>query len=414
MFCDTIKIELKYCLFEEKIMNEIYIGDNLKVMQDKSFDKYKGKIKMIYIDPPYNTSSKFTFNDKRAEEEWIKFMKVRLECAKELLTVDGAIFISIDDNEYAELKVLCDKIFDKSNFVGTFITNQAKRSNAKFINTCHEYILCYAKDKDSLNNFSIKRIDIPEQKEMIKKICSAVKFEFKKNGKNAAEKKLSSLIKKYCDALNISWLKNYNCVDDNGEVFFAKDLSTPSAPRSVNIPEIGLKLKPLPTRGWSSDEKFKELYKKNMLCFKGARPYEKHFLVDAVDNAPSVINFYSRQGTNDLNKLGLRNIFDTPKPVELIKFLIRLVATNDGDTVLDFFAGSGTTAQAVYEVNKENKKNLNYVLIQLDEELDKTNKANKVCEEFGIEKKISDILLFRINTFLDKEGMKKDYKTFKI
>ena len=346
--------------------NKIYIGDNLKIMKSKRFEKYKGTIKMIYIDPPYNTTSKFAYNDKRSETEWEDFMKQRLKCAKELLSESGVIFISIDDNEYAELKVLCDKVFDKSNFVGTFITNQAQRSNAKHINTIHEYILCYAKNKNKLDTFKIKRIEIPEQKQMIDDISSKVKKEFDEKGNEDATKLLSKLIKKYCNDYNITWLKNYSNVDETGNVFFAKDLSTPGKPRKVSIPEIKLELKPLPTRGWSSDEKFKALHKDNLLCFKGGRPYEKHYLKDSEDNAPSLLNFYSRQGTNDLNKLGLRDLFDTPKPVEMIKFLIRLVA-KDNDIVLDFFAGCGTTAQAVYEVNEENNKKINYVLIQLDE-----------------------------------------------
>lgn len=391
------------------MQNEIYLGDNLTIMNSDNFRKYENKIKMIYIDPPYNTGATFSYNDKKETKDWLLFMKDRLEIAKSLLKENGAIFISIDDSEYATLKVLCDSIFDKSNFIGTFITQQAQRSNAKYINIVHEYILCYAKNKSKLKEFKIKRIDIPEENKMITSISKSVLEVFNKEGIDKANKKLAELIKKNCLEYNITWLKNYSNIDENGEIFFAKDLSTPGKPRNVDIEEIDLHLDALPTRGWSSDKKFIDLHNKNLLCFKGGRPYEKHYLKNAEDNAPSILNYYSRQGTNDLNKLGLRDLFDTPKPVELIKFLIRLVLNEDNDVVLDFFAGSGTTAQAIYEVNKEDNKKYNYILIQLDEKVNEKTKAFEVCEKFNITPNLSQILLLRINTFLTQQKMKKDY-----
>ena len=104
------------------MLNEIYIGDNLAIMKSKRFKKYKEKFKMIYIDPPYNTQVRKSYNDKLNSDTWIKFMKDRLKVAKTYLKQDGVIFISIDDNEYANLKILCDAIFGSDNFMGTFIT----------------------------------------------------------------------------------------------------------------------------------------------------------------------------------------------------------------------------------------------------------------------------------------------------
>lgn len=394
-------------------MNEIFIGDNLTIMKSEFFEQYKENIKMIYIDPPYNTGSIFSYNDKRKENEWQDFMYKRLVCAKNLLKEDGAIFISIDDSEYALLKIICDKIFDKENFVGTFITNQAKRSNAKHINTVHEYILCYAKNKDALKPFKIKRIDIPSENKMITSMQTAIKKCLKEEGMEKAEKKLQQLIKSNCLENNITWLKNYSNIDEKGNIYFAKDLSTPGKPRKVDIPEINLKLEPLETRGWSSDKKFKELHEKNMLCFKGKRPYEKHLLIDAVDNVPSILNFYSRQGTKDLKNLGLQDIFDTPKPVELIKFLSRLVL-EDNDILLDFFAGSGTSAQAIYELNKEDKKENKYILVQLNEKIDSKKPAYKFCVDKKITPEISEAMIYRIDTFLEKNNLKKDYNVTKL
>lgn len=336
--------------------NKIVIGDNCKVLNSSDFKQYLNKVRIIYIDPPYNTLSKKSYNDSITSVEWKEKLTNVLIRLFDYLNEQGVIFISIDDSEFATLKGICDSVFNKENFVGTFITKQSQRSNSKHINTVHEYILCYAKNKDKLPAFSVRRVDIPEQKEMIYDIINSVKKSYKEKGLNSAELLLAEKIKFYCYKNNITWIKNYNCVDENGDVFFASDLSVPSSPRKVSIPEIGLYLEPLKTRGWVSDEKFITLFHQNLLVFRDNRPYIKKFLIDARDNAPSILNFYSRQGTNDLNKLGLRDIFDTPKPVELIKFLIRIANPNPDDIVLDCYAGSGTTAQAVIEVNQEDNK----------------------------------------------------------
>ncbi|MBQ0104591.1 MAG: site-specific DNA-methyltransferase, partial [Armatimonadetes bacterium] len=154
--------------------NEIYIGDNLTVMSGL-FEKYLGQIKMIYIDPPYNTGSRFSYEDRKDSSDWKEFMKKRLSVSKYYLCCDGVIFISIDDNEYATLKIICDEVFGKNNFVGTFITFQAQRSNAKHINTVHEYILAYAKNKSRLEESHIRRTDIPEDREMIEELYRDIK-----------------------------------------------------------------------------------------------------------------------------------------------------------------------------------------------------------------------------------------------
>ncbi len=130
--------------------NHIYIGENLKVLNDANFKKYLGKVKCIYIDPPYNTKSTKTYCDKLSSEKWGEEIKQRLHSASYFLDTDGCIFISIDDNEYAFLKLICDDVFGRENYVGTMITKQALRSNAKWINTVHEYVLCYAKNKKKL------------------------------------------------------------------------------------------------------------------------------------------------------------------------------------------------------------------------------------------------------------------------
>lgn len=388
--------------------NEIYFGDNLQVMKEKSFSRYLNKIKMIYIDPPYNTQTNRSYKDNIVSDEWAIFMKDRLKVARTLLKNEGVIFISIDDNEYANLKLICDEVFNKDNFIGTFITKQAQRSNAKLINTIHEYILAYAKNKKLVEPFSIKRTEIPEQNLMINKLYSEIKEIIKNEGYEIANKKLKTIVKDYCYEYNITWLRNYSNVDENGRIYFSVDLSTPGKPRKVNIPEINLKLEPLKTRGWSTDSKFIKLYKEKRLCFKNGRPYSKRYLEEAEDNVPSILNFFSRQGTQDFKKLGIQDIFENPKPVEMLKFLIRITNSNN-ELFLDFFAGSGSLAQATYEVNEEDNKNNKYILIQLDEEVKQNSNVYKACKKYNVKPNFANILIFRIDKYLNSNSMKKDY-----
>jgi adenine-specific DNA-methyltransferase len=370
--------------------HKVYIGDNLKVLSSTDFEnQYINDVSVIYIDPPYNTKTKKSYNDSQERKEWLKFMEDRLWLGRNYLKDEGVIFISIDDNEYAYLKVLCDKVFGEQNCLGTFITKQSQRSNSKHINTVHEYILAYAKNKKKCPEFKVKRIDTPEGKQIIEEVqdmaddCMTVQ-EFRKR------------LAKYVEEGGYSWLRNYNCIDEeDGEVYFATDLSTPGKPRTVDIPEIGLHLEPLSTRGWSSDEKFKELYKANRLIFRDGRPYAIHYLSEAEDSAPSILDFYSRQGNEDMKRLGLDGIFDTPKPINMLKYLLRITGVKEG-IVLDFFAGSGSFCHAADEVNKEDGKNLQCLLIQLDEDIQEGTEAYERCKELGIEPNIPAVLEARL------------------
>ncbi|MDR0483674.1 MAG: site-specific DNA-methyltransferase [Alphaproteobacteria bacterium] len=388
--------------------NQIFIGDNLEVMSSHSFKKYHNKIKMIYIDPPYNTKSNKSYLDNYCSINWSDFIKDRLSLTKDLLKEDGVIFISIDDNELVNLKIICEEIFGKSNFIGIFITQQSQRSNAKHINTVHEYILCFAKNKSRVPPFKISRLLLTKDKSIINSLYTEIRPIINKQGIDIASKEISKIINKLCKENNISWLKNYNRIDVNGKIFFPMDLSTPNNPREINIPEINLKLDALKNRGWATDQKFIDLYKNNRLFFRNGRPYEKKYIEESYDNAPSVLNFFSRQGTNDLKKLGLSGLFDTPKPVDLVKFLI-LIATGENDYILDFFAGSGTTAQAVYEVNAENNRSNNYILIQKNEKINASNSVYKACKTYNINPDISDILIYRLNHYLSVNNKQKDY-----
>lgn len=388
-------------------MNNLYIGNNLDVL---SYLVSKGdtKYKMIYIDPPYNTKTKKTYNDNSSYDVWEIFIKERLECAQHLLMENGCIFISIDDNEMTHLRNICDNIFGSKNFVGTFITKQSQRSNSKHINVIHEYILCYAKDKKKLKPFKIKRINTPDGLEFYNRIKNDVDKMIKSDGLELARKQFKTYINKISENYGVDWIKNYNCLDDSGDIYFPVDMSVPSEPREVNIPSIDLHLEPLKTRGWASDEMFIRLHNEKRLVFRNGRPYSKKYLYEAEDNAPSILNYYSRQGTKDLKDLGLDGIFDTPKPVALLKYLLRLVVEKD-DRVLDFFAGSGSFGQAVMELNIEDDLNIEFDLVQLNESVCKNTESYKVCEQLGIEPTIDNILVYRLSEFCKFNNLKKDF-----
>lgn len=373
-------------------MSNLIIGDNLKVL--KGGDYLHDSYKLIYLDPPYNTKSIKSYKDKEESEKWSLQIKERLEALKPYLSDNGVLMISIDDNEFSTIKFLCDEIFGKKNFLGTFITRQATRSNSKHINTIHEYAICYAKNKFKVKPFSMKRVDM-EDNGWILTLQRQCKNIFKSSGAEEARKFLLDYLRRN---RNIAWLQNYDRVDDEGNIFYPSDLSTPDAPREVSIPEIGLYLKPLKTRGWMSNERFKSLYEKNLLYYRNGRPYEKKFLLDSTDNAPSILNFYSRQGTDDLRKLDLEGLFDTPKSLKLMKYLLRLVCEK-GDKVLDIYGGSGTTAHACEDLG------LDWTLIQRSE-IVQNKTILKNCEKRGINPNIVDILKLRLNK------ISKNFKIF--
>ena len=355
-------------------------------------------IKMIYIDPPYNTkSNNFEYCDNN--EKWNKMMENLLDSARLKLKEEGVIFISIDDNKMFDLKKVCDNIFNVSNFLGLFITKQATRSNSKHINIIHEYILCYSKNKVKTPKFMVYRKDMEIYKDTINRLIKTVKKKIEKQGN--ADLFLKEEIKKISQSPTFSWIKNYNSIDEKGNIYFAKDLSVPTKPHELNIEEINLYLPKLKTRGWSSKEKIIKLYYENKLVFKNNRPYEKQLLIESKDNVMSLLNFYSRQGKHDLEKLGLEEVFKTAKPVNLVKYLIQF-ATKDNDIILDFFAGSGTTAQAVIELNKEEKTHRKFYICNKNEKIKNNEKVLKLLKFYNLGSTIPELIKLRLLKLKEK------------
>ncbi len=392
--------------------NFLLEGDNLHSL--KLLEKtHRGKIDVIYIDPPYNTMKDgFTYSDQTVDgndmfrhSKWISFMHRRLIVIKRLMSDKGIIFISVDENEYAQLKLLCDEIFTESCFVENIVWNKRVPKNDKGIGNIHEYILTYTSNPTY-------KYKLMSPKEGITKIKNLI-LEEKSKGSSLAEteKKLKALYKKenYPRAITL-----YNNLDNNYHVFGKINMSWPNGntfgPRyEVKHPITGNPVK-VPDRGWRwSKATFDKVvdYENpqilpdgSMICGKiwfsskdEIQPSSINYL-DKVDRMllRSIISLKSDGGMMLESLFNKKSAFAYPKPVTLIKMLIDACTYNDKDknlTILDFFAGSGTTAQAVLELNQEDGGHRQFILC--------TNNENHICE---------DVTYPRVKTVIT--GMRQD------
>ncbi|MDH1603787.1 site-specific DNA-methyltransferase [Empedobacter sp. GD03739] len=365
----------------------IYIeGDNLEVLKLLQ-ESYLGKIKMIYIDPPYNTGKDFVYKDnfaKSSEEEleesgqkdeygqrlvanpetsgryhsdWLSMMYPRLKLARNLLTEDGVIFISIDDNEVHNLRKICDDIFGENNFIANVIWERAYSpvNLKKHFSESHDYILCYAKNIDlAINN------GLPRSEE--------------------------------------ANLRYSNPDNDPRGVWTSSDLSVGPAIEE-NIYEIvtpsGRSVYPPSGYSWRlSKVRLKEFIKDNRIWFGpegGNVPRIKRFLTETKSTiTPMTIWKYGEVGHSQDASQKLKKLFDNsayfdyPKPVGLIERILQLY-TNSNDIILDFFSGSATTAHAVMQLNAEDGGNRKYIMVQVPEATDEKSEAYKagyknICE----------------------------------
>lgn len=395
--------------------NAIIISDNLDALKLLK-SAYSEKIKMIYIDPPYNTTNEnFIYPDNfrqdyqkilrevglleidengeeieseslkffkniqgsRTHSGWLSFMLPRLKLARDLLKEDGVIFISIDDNECAQLKLLCDEIFGGDNFVATIIWEKkySPQNHTKWFSDNHDFILLYAKDKE------IWRPNLlPRTSEM-----------------NARYKNLDN--------------------DERG-VWKSSDLSVGSAVERniypIFNPHTKQEIYPPHGRSWVySQEKLQELIADNRIFFPTSGsgvPCYKRFLNEVKQGAtPLTIWKYTEVGHTQDAKREIKEIFegqalfDTPKPKALLKRILE-ISTQENDIILDFFAGSGTTAHAVMELNAEDKGNREFILVQIDEEIKEDKSAYDFCKNVLKSAKpvISDITIERVKRAAQK------------
>lgn len=425
-FKDVIEKQLKA---NNGKYNFLLEGDNLHSLYllEKT---HKGKIDVIYIDPPYNTqSSEFIYDDKMIGTEdtfrhskWLSFMNRRLKLAKNLLSDVGIIFISIDENEFSQLKLLCDDIFGEQNFIDCIVWNKRVPKNDKGIGNIHEYILVYANKSDYKYKFLMPKDGMGD----IEKLINDLKR--KKVSIKEAELELKKLYKKnnYDRAITL-----YNNIDDDYEIWGKINLSWPNGntfgPRYDIIHPLTHKAVKVPDRGWRwSEETFKSMldYEDVKIRYDGSVICGKIWFAKDENTQPSSIKYLSEvdrmllrtiistksDGGMELEKIfGQKSKFAYPKPVTLIKLLIDSITYDNKDAlVLDFFAGSGTTAQAVYELNKEDNGSRKFILC--------TNNENNICEDVTyerIKKTVKDNLKYyrtayipRINT--DETNLSKN------
>ncbi|MDY5918400.1 MAG: site-specific DNA-methyltransferase [Treponema sp.] len=374
----------------------LYIeGDNLEVLKLLQ-ETYLGKIKMIYIDPPYNTGNDFVYNDDfrtknlefreksgnfdeegyllvdnytrntesngRFHTDWLNMMYPRLKLARDLLSDDGVIFISIDDNEVENLKKVCDEIFGASNFVANIIWQKKTSSDARMdISAAHDYILCFTKNRN-LEKYLFNYLPYDEER-----------------------------------------LSNYTNPDNDPRGDWASvDITgqTGRAPKSQFyeiITPSGMKYFPPEGRCWAmAQNTFEQLYKDNRLWFGSEgknRPRLKKFLSESEGQRPwtwwdNKFASYNQASNKELMKLfDGKLVFDNPKPTKLLKRMISLTTkANEKDIILDFFSGSCSTADAVMQLNQEENGNRRFICIQLPQDLKETGndfKANNVALSAG-------------------------------
>ncbi|WP_033785114.1 site-specific DNA-methyltransferase [Helicobacter pylori] len=395
-------------------------GDNLDALKILK-QSYSEKIKMIYIDPPYNTKNEnFIYDDdfSQSNEEilktldyskekldyiknlfgskchsgWLSFMYPRLLLAKDLLKQDGVIFISIDDNECAQLKLLCDEIFGEGNFVAEMprLTKKAGKSTNQIAKN-HDYVLCYQKSSINFKQIDIDENDYPLKDEF-----------YNERGGYKLNQNLDY------NSLQYNKKMDYEIVISN-EKFYAGGLETYTERQKGNFGTIDWVWR------WSK-AKFDFGLANGFVEVKNNRIYTKTYTKAKIsDSKPYKIEYFNRtknissvefldnKYSNDMSNkklqsiFNVKNIFDYSKPVELISFLIDQT-TEKGDIILDFFAGSGTTAHAVLESNKSDYQKLSegggglfnglnaefkerrFILVQLDEKIDP--KKNKSTHDF--------------------------------
>lgn len=346
--------------------NYIFKGDNLPLLYSLNH-VMNGKLKLIYIDPPYNTGKTFFgYTDSMPHDAWLRFMKNRLEIARELLHDAGTIFISIDINEMAYLKVLCDEIFGRANFVGEIIWETASDNNATQISNQHEYVLCYAKERANLGKWKVKS----EKANHIIKRYEQIKKELGNEDPAIIQKALRAWINgmKKSKEIDLSGVSHYSYVDEIGVFYpgnsantrlggYDMDLTHPISKKTCKKPLNGYRW-PAKTF-WAADERGDVLWPADE---NGIPKIKKR-----IDTATELLKGYhyedNRRSTKALTKMLGEKKFHNPKSLNLLKKIIRF-ASGPEDTILDFFGGSGSTAHAVMNVNNEDGSSRKFILIE--------------------------------------------------
>lgn len=394
--------------------NFLLEGDNLHSL--KLLEKtHKGKIDVIYIDPPYNTKNKdFIYDDKRIGEEdayrhsmWISFMEKRLKILKKLMSSKGVIFISIDDNEQANLKILCDSIFGEKNFISMAIhKNNSSKNQAKFLSVSTEYVLIYANNMDELKRIYSEKSEGWKVKKKGATDINKKFLELKKAGFTLSE--IEMAIKDMYRIPKYSHLSRWNKVNANG-VFLDADLSRANGSKEYTIinPYTGKECV-IPERGWGkSKEELLRLQEEGLIWYgdPNTPPRMISYITGDDFSVPDSFWYYDNSiDTKLIKKIFGREAFNNPKPLEMIINILEMVMYKN-EVVLDIFAGSGTTAQAVIELNKEDGGNRKFILC--------TNNENNICEEVTYQRLKTVITGLRADGSQYSDGLPSNLKYYK-
>lgn len=372
-------------------------------------EAYLGKVKMIYIDPPYNTGHDFLYEDDFSQDtsdymnnsgqkdeegnrmvqnseangrfhtDWLNMMYPRLKIARDFLTDDGVIFISIDENEVEDLKKIGKEIFGENNFAGEIIWKNSSKNDQAYISIQHEYILTFVKDKNSnLGKWY-------EKKEGIEEIAKAFNEFHKKYGDDwiSIHKAALKWYKQFPESSPIYSSKHYSWMDEKG-IYFPDNISGPhfGQYRYDVIHPITHKIVKQPASGWRYSERvMKEKIKNGLVHFgpdETTVPCNKTYLKDTLNqNIGSIKYKDGRAASKKLATLMGANCFTNPKDVSVLYSLFKSIGLQANDVVMDFFSGSATTAEVVMELMQKLNKKLSYILVQLPENLDESMKGAK-------------------------------------
>lgn len=390
----------------------LYIeGDNLEVLKLLQ-ESYLGKIKMIYIDPPYNTGKDFVYKDnfsKDAQEEliesgqkdeynqrlvanpetagryhsdWLSMMYPRLKLARNLLKDEGAVFVSCDESEHPRLRQLLDDIFGQGNLVGDLVWAAGKKNDSRLVSISHEYIVCYAKNIDYLKE---KKITWRQRKKGLEDIYSQYNRLKKKHGEDykIITTELKEWYKNLSDGHPAKSHKHYSHVDRRG-IFFPDNISWPGGggPKFEVLHPITKKAVKVPSRGWmtSDPKKMQKWIEEDRVHFgedENKVPCIKSYLKDRENETPySVFYQDGRAASKRLRTLMGGDYFDFPKDELVIEEIVEML-TDSGDIILDFFAGSSTSAHSVLALNAKEQNDRKFIQVQLPEKTDEKSEAYK-------------------------------------
>jgi adenine-specific DNA-methyltransferase len=420
-------------------------GENLEVLKvlQKS---YYGKVKMIYIDPPYNTGNDhFIYPDRFSESKndylkrvgekdeegymtregmyrknsrdsghyhsnWLSMMYPRLFLARNLLKDDGVIFVSIDDNEVHNLRLMMNEIFGEENFIECLTWNKRVPKNDKGIGSIHEYVLIFTKNSQFEHKFTMAKEGIPEINSLLEKLKSKntpipeaeseIRKLYNKKGYDRGITLYNSLDSSYrlYGKINMSW-PNANTFGSKYEVLH------PKTKKPVRVPDRGWRWKEETFLEAVDYDNVKELHDGTFLCGRiwfdkdeKTQPSSVLYL-DDVDTLllRSILSLKSDGGIEVENLFQGKSYFSYPKPTSLIKTLVRSIELKNNDIVLDFFSGSATTAHTILDLNKEDNTDRKFICVQLPEETDEKSEAYKAGYQT-----IADIAKERIRRVIKK------------